>query len=107
MDDYFAAKVRLFENLFEGGSAVINIDDAYGERIVELAKDRHIVVKTYGTRKAADFYIKKISTADFGLDLDVVYENKTWRIPLALAGISGHERCRGGHYVSSKWITSA
>ena len=87
MDDYFAAKVRLFENLLiEGGSAVINIDDAYGERIVELLKDRHIVVKTYGTRKAADFYIKKISTADFGLDLDVVYENKTWRIPLALAG---------------------
>jgi UDP-N-acetylmuramoyl-L-alanyl-D-glutamate--2,6-diaminopimelate ligase len=33
MDDYFAAKLRLFEDLLiEGGAAVINIDDAYGKK---------------------------------------------------------------------------
>jgi UDP-N-acetylmuramoyl-L-alanyl-D-glutamate--2,6-diaminopimelate ligase len=87
MDDYFAAKLRLFEDLLiEGGAAVINIDDAYGKKIVERVKDRPIVLKTYGTSKAADFYIKDICTTEFGLDLNVVYEDKNWQIPLALAG---------------------
>jgi len=87
MDDYFAAKLRLFEDLLiEGGGAVINIDDAHGKKIVERMKGRPIVVKTYGTSKAADFYIKDIATTDFGLDLNVVYQDKTWHIPLALAG---------------------
>ena len=49
-------------------------------------KGRPIVVKTYGTSEAADFYIKDIATTDFGLDLNVVYQDKTWHIPLALAG---------------------
>jgi len=72
--------------LIEGGGAVINIDDAHGKKIVERMKGRPIVVKTYGTSKAADFYIKDIATTDFGLDLNVVYQDKTWHIPLALAG---------------------
>ena len=87
MDDYFAAKMRLFGDLLiEGGSAVINIDDAHGKMIVERMKGRPIVVKTYGTSKGADFHIKDIATNDFGLDLNVVYQDKTWHIPLALAG---------------------
>ena len=87
MDDYFAAKLRLFEDLLiEGGGVVINIDDAHGKKIVERMKGRPIVVKTYGTSKVADFYIKDIATTDFGLDLNVVYQDKTWHIPLALAG---------------------
>ena len=87
MDDYFAAKLRLFEDLLiEVGGAVINIDDAHGKKIVERMKGRPIVVKTYGTSKVADFYIKDIATTDFGLDLNVVYQDKTWHIPLALAG---------------------
>ena len=87
MNDYFAAKLRLFEELLvEGGGAVINIDDAYGKKIAEHIKDRSIVVKTYGTSKAADFYIKDICSTDFGLDLNVVYQDKNWQIPLALAG---------------------
>ena len=87
MNDYFAAKLRLFEVLLiEGGSAVINIDDAHGQQIVERIKDRPIVVKTYGTSKDADFSIKDVVTTDFGLDLKLAYQNKTWHVPLALAG---------------------
>ena len=87
MDDYFAAKLRLFEDLLiEGGGAVINIDDAHGNKIVERMKGRPIVVKTFGTSQAADFQIKNIATTNFGLDLNVVYQGRTWHIPLALAG---------------------
>jgi UDP-N-acetylmuramoyl-L-alanyl-D-glutamate--2,6-diaminopimelate ligase len=87
MDDYFAAKARLFDEvLSEGGSAVINIDDAYGKKLVSRIKDRPVVVKTFGTSKDADFHIKQISTTNVGLDLQLVYQGKTWHIPLALAG---------------------
>ena len=81
MHNYFAAKLRLFEDLpIEGGGAVINIDDAYGKKIVERIKDRAIVVKTYGTSKAADFYIKDIATTDFGLDLNLfIRQNLAFR----------------------------
>ena len=87
MDDYFAAKARLFnEVLSEGGSAVINIDDAYGKKLVSRIKHRPVVVKTFGTSEDADFHIKQISTTNVGLDLQLVYQAKTWHIPLALAG---------------------
>jgi UDP-N-acetylmuramoyl-L-alanyl-D-glutamate--2,6-diaminopimelate ligase len=87
MDDYFAAKARLFnEVLSEGGSAVINIDDAYGKKLVSRIKQRPVVVKTFGTSEDADFHIKQISTTNVGLDLQLVYQAKTWHIPLALAG---------------------
>ena len=87
MDDYFAAKARLFDEvLSEGGSAVINIDDAYGKKLVSRIKHRPVVVKTFGTSKDADFHIKQISTTNVGLDLQLVYQAKTWHIPLALAG---------------------
>ena len=87
MDDYFAAKARLFDEvLSEGGSAVINIDDAYGKKLVSRIKHRPVVVKTFGINKDADFHIKQISTTNVGLDLQLVYQAKTWHIPLALAG---------------------
>ena len=105
MDDYFAAKLRLFEDLLiEGGSAVINIDDAYGKKIAEHIKDRPIVVKTYGTNKVADFYIKDITT-DFGLNLNVVYQDKSGKFRWHSRHISGHECCCN-HNVSFKRFTS-
>lgn len=40
MEDYFSAKALLFSPEYLGGKAIINIDDAYGKRLVEgLGKD--------------------------------------------------------------------
>ncbi len=54
MDGYFAAKMKLFTALQHGvkrGAAVINIDDAYGDRISEQCE---LAVKlTYGLGEAA------------------------------------------------------
>jgi UDP-N-acetylmuramoyl-L-alanyl-D-glutamate--2,6-diaminopimelate ligase len=54
MDGYFAAKLKLFTALQHGakrGAAVINIDDAYGERINQ---ESELAVKlTYGLGEAA------------------------------------------------------
>jgi UDP-N-acetylmuramoyl-L-alanyl-D-glutamate--2,6-diaminopimelate ligase len=40
MEAYGAAKRRLFEGLKEGATAVVNVDDAWGERMVEGCKGR-------------------------------------------------------------------
>ncbi|MBV6656169.1 MAG: UDP-N-acetylmuramoyl-L-alanyl-D-glutamate--2,6-diaminopimelate ligase [Devosiaceae bacterium] len=41
MEDYFTAKSRLFDPLLpEGAGAVVWLDDAYGERMARLAKER-------------------------------------------------------------------
>jgi len=55
MEAYFAAKARLFTGV---GSppprvAVINADDAYGQRLVDVAKDSQVI--TYGIGGQADF----------------------------------------------------
>ncbi len=47
MEDYYRAKKRLFtELLIKGGTAVINIDDPYGERLLnDIKKERGELVK--------------------------------------------------------------
>ena len=47
MENYFAAKVLLFANLDRGvnsGVAVINADDAYGQRLIEMLRGRVRVI---------------------------------------------------------------
>ncbi|HIJ59381.1 MAG TPA: UDP-N-acetylmuramoyl-L-alanyl-D-glutamate--2,6-diaminopimelate ligase [Nitrospirae bacterium] len=49
MEEYFLAKSRLFTTLLvDGGTAVINIDDAYGIRLVEILRDKNINIITFG-----------------------------------------------------------
>ncbi len=55
MEDYFEAKALLFNPDYLKGRAVINIDDAYGRRIVETLKSEQ--VWSYSTSdKTADLY---------------------------------------------------
>src|SRR5256714_5894494 len=59
MENYFEAKAKLFQNLplqskKKGASAVINIDDRYGEKLVGRI-DKKIAVVTYGMGVRADF----------------------------------------------------
>jgi UDP-N-acetylmuramoyl-L-alanyl-D-glutamate--2,6-diaminopimelate ligase len=55
MERYFEAKLRLFEGVgtVPPRVAVVNVDDAYGRRIVEAA--RHSQVLTYGFDEGAEF----------------------------------------------------
>lgn len=49
MEDYFTAKSRLFtELLIDGGTAVLNADDEYFERIETICKQRNLRVLSYG-----------------------------------------------------------
>ena len=60
MENYFAAKSKLFDGLSENGASIINIDDKYGIRLYNSIK----VNKTsYGFSSNADIYIKKIESS--------------------------------------------
>jgi UDP-N-acetylmuramoyl-L-alanyl-D-glutamate--2,6-diaminopimelate ligase len=67
MDDYFAAKRRLFEMLPNDAAAVINGDDPRGAALVELS-GRPI---TYGINKPADVSTGPLSFSLAGLTFDV------------------------------------
>ncbi len=59
-ENYFAAKVKLFENLADRANpkpnrvAVINADDPYGQRLIEMFKER-VKIVTFGIENPADF----------------------------------------------------
>ena len=67
MEDYFAAKRRLFEMLPAGAPGVINVDDPRGASLVETA-NRPV---TYAINKAADVTPGPLSFALTGLEFDV------------------------------------
>lgn len=67
MDDYFAAKRRLFEMLPVGAPAAVNVDDPRGEAIVEVAR-RSV---TYAINRPADVMPGPMSLSLEGLDFDI------------------------------------
>ena len=65
MEDYFQVKSRLFNRyLRPGGTAVICIDDAYGER---LAAELPMEVVTYGRSETADLSVRDIEASLEGI----------------------------------------
>lgn len=80
MDDYFAAKARLFSHLLApGGAAVINLDDPYGERLARTLNGaraegtrRGPVVLTYAVRNGeADITASHILSTFKGTSFEV------------------------------------
>ncbi len=67
MNNYFLAKRKLFKILPEEAFALANVDDQYGEKILENTKARKFL---YGFKKNKDFYgeIKKLDFS--GLELN-------------------------------------
>ncbi len=84
MADYFAAKRRMFE-LLESQSgekkttAVINLDDPYGQRLVEEFRDRlHLI--TYGYGVHADMRIGREHQTVRGSEFDVKYKDRDYLV---------------------------
>ena len=58
MENYFLAKKKLFDHLKPEAIAITNIDDPYGEKIVE---DCPCKIITYGLKNPADYQITRYS----------------------------------------------
>ena len=63
LDNYFEAKARLFKD-YPVKTAVINLDDPYGERLLKAVPGKVI---TYGINKSADISAEEIKCSPNGL----------------------------------------
>jgi UDP-N-acetylmuramoyl-L-alanyl-D-glutamate--2,6-diaminopimelate ligase len=75
-ENYFAAKLKLFENLAgmqnvkQNRAAIINIDEEYGQKLAALLKGR-VKAITYGINKPADFIAEDIKQGLDGVDFKI------------------------------------
>jgi UDP-N-acetylmuramoyl-L-alanyl-D-glutamate--2,6-diaminopimelate ligase len=86
MDDYFAAKMRLFSEVVdEGGTAVIWADDAWSERAMAAARARSLSV--FGVGEAGDA-VRLVSRTpgQLGQDLEIEHEARRRTVALPLIG---------------------
>lgn len=61
MDDYFHAKTKLFDKTHHAN--VINVDDPYGRKLIDMHQDSNVKTITYGIHNQADIYATNIEYA--------------------------------------------
>jgi UDP-N-acetylmuramoyl-L-alanyl-D-glutamate--2,6-diaminopimelate ligase len=83
MEDYFNAKKLLFSQLKPTGTAVINHNDEYGQKLIAQQTGKII---TFGTNPAADVHPIAISGDINGIRMQVKYKNETLSITSPLIG---------------------
>ena len=89
MEAYFGAKRRLFEHLsvqpHKRGTAVINIDDRYGRRLIDEAAPR-VTTLTYGQSVHADFRAADLRTDLHGTQYTLHAGGRSYLVRLPLFG---------------------
>lgn len=100
MEDYYAAKRRLFtEDLLDGAPAVVNVDDPHGERLhAELRREGRVTSHSFSmTDRGADFALHSIQTNVAGGGALLAYggENHV-DLPLRTPMIGRYNLCNVG-----------
>lgn len=86
MEDYFAAKMRLFgEVVDEGGAAVVWADDEWADRALAVARERGLRIVTVGER-GEDIRLISREPGELGQELEVELAGETKTIMLPLIG---------------------
>lgn len=89
MEEYFAAKARLFQSLVEQkkkrGHAVINLDDRYGVKLIEqFGKELPLI--TYGMGARADFRASNVKIDFSGTSYQLDARDRSYLVRLPLIG---------------------
>ena len=86
MEDYFAAKARLFDEVVaDDGTAVVWTDDEWSERAIEHARTRGLNVLTVG-EKADGIRLLARSPGQLGQELKVEHDSAQYTVRLPLIG---------------------
>lgn len=87
MEDYFNAKKRLFTELLKNDAvAVINLDDAYGRKLIEQLSNKKILYSMENPQ--ADIYVKNYRLKFKGTEINVdIKKKKEIFIKTSLLGI--------------------
>ncbi|MGM9992199.1 MAG: UDP-N-acetylmuramoyl-L-alanyl-D-glutamate--2,6-diaminopimelate ligase [Candidatus Bruticola sp.] len=92
MENYFLSKAKLFTRLGTYGDrkigpfAVINLDDPYGVRLIEMVKGR-VPVITYGTSCKADVRAYDVKANPSGLSFTIETRVGEFEVNLPLSGL--------------------
>ncbi len=86
MDNYFDAKAILFKNLKEGYFAVINADDNYAQRFLDVIPNG-VKVFTYGIKNNADIMAKDIDFTADGAKFVLNFEKDSFKVSLHMNGM--------------------
>ena len=86
MDNYFKAKALLFEGLKENDFAVINADDVYGSRFLEIVPE-NVKTYTYGVKNNADVMAKNIDFSMNGAEFILVTKQGEYPVSLHMNGM--------------------
>ncbi len=90
MEDYFRAKERLFTELLDkDGTAIINLDDAYGKRLISslMARSLSQNILTYGFETKADIVASEIDNTLRGLRFKISFHGRSYDISSQLIGL--------------------
>jgi UDP-N-acetylmuramoyl-L-alanyl-D-glutamate--2,6-diaminopimelate ligase len=86
MDDYFAAKMRLFsEVVSDGGQAVVWTDDAWSERAIAAATARSLSVFSVGEAGTGIRLVAR-TPGQLGQELEIEHEGTRRKVMLPLIG---------------------
>ncbi|WP_068072041.1 UDP-N-acetylmuramoyl-L-alanyl-D-glutamate--2,6-diaminopimelate ligase [Novosphingobium lentum] len=86
MDDYFAAKMRLFDEVVaDDGTAVVWADDAWSERACEHVRKRGLRLLTVGEQGTGVRLLARTPT-QLGQTLEIEHDGTTRKIALPLIG---------------------
>ena len=86
MENYFKAKAMLFERLTAGNFAVINADDEYSQRFLDVVP-KGVRKYTYGVKNKADLMAKDIKFSLNGAEFKLVYLNNEYSVNLHMNGM--------------------
>ena len=85
MEDYFMAKVKLFNDLKTNGCAVINLDDPWGEKLAN--KSKHRVIGYSLKDRNVEAFGEIIYTGIEGIRMNVYYDNEIIDLYSPLIGV--------------------
>ncbi len=86
MDDYFAAKMRLFSQVVvDGGTAVIWADDAWSDQAIDVATKRGLKLLTVG-EKGKDIALVSRTPTQLGQLLEIEHQGAVRKVNLPLIG---------------------
>ena len=86
MDEYFMAKSRLFSELLEdGGTAIINADDEYADKLIAICEKHNKKIISFGYSGKNIKLVKRVPKPD-GQDIQIEVDGKSYDITLPLVG---------------------
>ncbi|WP_294540135.1 UDP-N-acetylmuramoyl-L-alanyl-D-glutamate--2,6-diaminopimelate ligase [uncultured Rhodoblastus sp.] len=86
LEDYFSAKLRLFDTLLQPGQvAVVAADGDFSPRVIEACRARNLRVFSVGD-KGEGIRLAGVATEGFAQRLELEHEGKAYRVRLPLAG---------------------